>query len=92
MESTLAFTLGALVAAAKALGIAAVGFGIAWWRAKRRIDELEDERPHVAMLEQRLARLESSVDSVVTSVDRLVTSQNDVKRLLEPGPTDQRSK
>jgi uncharacterized membrane protein YciS (DUF1049 family) len=37
------FALGLLVGAAKVLGIAAVGFGIAWWRARLRIKSLEAE-------------------------------------------------
>ena len=35
------FLLGALLVSAKALGIGAVGFGIAWWRARNRIRQLE---------------------------------------------------
>jgi hypothetical protein len=37
------FALGLLLGAAKVMAIAAVGFGIAWWRARLRVKSLEAE-------------------------------------------------
>lgn len=37
------FALGLLLGAAKVMGIAAIGFGIAWWRARLRVKSLEAE-------------------------------------------------
>lgn len=39
----ISFLLGGLVVAVKGLAIGAVGFGIAWWRARGRIRQLEAE-------------------------------------------------
>ena len=47
------FALGLLLGAAKVMGIAAVGFGIAWWRARLRIKSLEAELEETEALLER---------------------------------------
>ena len=79
------FLLGALLASAKALGIGAVGFGIAWWRARSRIRQLEAERqPDPQSLLDRLDRVEGILDSVATSLERLAARQGELQRRLPP--------
>src|SRR5258706_4524742 len=56
------FLLGALLVSAKVLGIGAVGFGIAWWRARSRIRQLETKRqpdPQLARLDRPQGALDS---------------------------------
>ena len=77
--------LGALLVSAKVLGIGAVGFGIAWWRARNRIRRLEaqwqlDPQP----LLDRLDRLETSLDSVAAALERLTAGQSELQRRLPP--------
>ena len=84
MEPT-SFLLGVLLASVKGLGIGAVGFGIAWWRARVRIRQLEDaQRPDAAALEERLGRLEGSLDYMTSALDRLATGQDDLRKRLAP--------
>lgn len=79
------FLLGALIVSAKGLAIGAVGFGIAWWRARNRIRELEAQR-HLdpESLDDRLDRLEGSLDSVAASLERLAAGQSELQRRLAP--------
>lgn len=79
------FLLGALVVSAKGLGIGSVGFGIAWWRARTRIRQLEAER-HLdpEPLHDRMDRLESSLDSVAAALGRLTAAQRDLQHQLPP--------
>lgn len=79
------FLFGALIVTAKAFGIGALGFGIAWWRARDRIRELEaqlqlDPEP----LHDRLDRLEGSLDSVAGALERLTAGQIELQRRLPP--------
>ncbi len=79
------FLLGALLASAKALGIGAVGFGIAWWRARKRIRQLEAERqldPQPIL--DRMDRLEGTLDSVAAAVERLAAGQVELQGRLPP--------
>ena len=79
------FLLGALLVSAKALGIGAVGFGIAWWRARNRIRQLEaQQRLDPQQLEDRLDRLEGALDSVSATLERLAAGQTDLQRRLPP--------
>ena len=80
------FLLGALVVSAKVLGIGAVGFGIAWWRARSRIRKLEaqlqlDPQP----LPDRMDRLEGTLDAVAAALERLAAGQSELQRRL-PAP------
>ena len=79
------FLLGALAVSAKALGIGAVGFGIAWWRARNRIRQLEAERqldPQPVL--DRMDRLEGTLDSVAAALERLAAGQSEFQRRLPP--------
>jgi hypothetical protein len=77
------FLLGVLVVSAKVLGIGAVGFGIAWWRARRRIRELEGERqPAAQPLLDRIDRLENTLDAVAAALERLAAGQSELQRRL----------
>jgi hypothetical protein len=79
------FFLGALIVTAKALGIGALGFGIAWWRARDRIRELEAQRQlDPEPLHERLDRLEGTLDSVAASLERLAAGQGELQRRLPP--------
>jgi hypothetical protein len=76
------FFLGGLFVAAKVLGIGALGFGIAWWRARNRIRLLEAQR-HLdpqALLE----RLEGILDTVAGTLERLTAGQTELQRRLPP--------
>ncbi len=88
MESTtLGFALGLLFGATKVLAIGAVGFGIAWWRARSRVRALEAAEPKPASLEERLDRLEQSLDYQTAHLERLATGQEELRRLLLPRQT-----
>ena len=57
------FALGLLLGAAKVMTIGTIGFGIAWWRGRRRIRELEADLQEAEQLvdslnEERAALLE----------------------------------
>jgi hypothetical protein len=88
MESTLTFILGALVASTKGLALVAIGFGIAWWRTRSRLRRLEGgQSPVPADLEQRLDRLESSLEFMGATLDRLAAGQEQFRRgLASPAP------
>jgi hypothetical protein len=79
------FLLGALIVSAKALGIGAVGFGIAWWRSRNRIRQLETERqldPQPIL--DRMDRLEGTLDSMAAALERLAAGQSELQRRLPP--------
>jgi hypothetical protein len=77
--------LGALLVSAKVLGIGAVGFGIAWWRARNRIRQLEAQRQlDPQALLDRLDRLEGTLDSVAGGLERLAAGQGELQRRLPP--------
>ena len=79
------FLLGALAVSAKGIGIGAVGFGIAWWRARNRIRQLEAQRQlDPQQLEDRLDRLEGALDSVAATLERLAAGQSELQRRLPP--------
>jgi len=82
------FALGLLFGAAKIMAIGTVGFGIAWWRARRKIRELEAERLETAsdegvrVLEERFERIEGQLSQLVESHDALRSQLLD--RVPEP--------
>lgn len=79
------FLLGALLVTAKIVGIGAIGFGVAWWRATKRIRQLEaEQRLDPQLLVDRMDRLEGTLDSMAAAMERLAAGQGDVQRRLEP--------
>ena len=87
------FLLGAMLVSAKVLGIGALGFGIAWWRARRRIRQLEAQRQlEPQPLLDRLDRLEGRLDAVAGALERLAAGggQREPQRpLLPPRPNSE---
>jgi len=81
MEPT-SVLLGVLFASTKALALVALGFGIAWWRGRTRIRKLEAAEDRE--LDERLARVESSLDYITSTLERLGSSQDDLRRRLPP--------
>ena len=82
--------LGALLVSAKVLGIGAVGFGIAWWRARNRIRQLEAQRQlDPQPLLDRMDRLEGSLDSVAAALERLAAGQSELQRRLPPAASSE---
>ncbi len=76
------FALGLLFGAAKVLLIGTVGFGIAWWRTRKRLRALETERAQPSLTDERLERLEQGFDYLASQVDRLVVGQGELTRQL----------
>jgi hypothetical protein len=72
--------LGLLFGAAKVLLIGTVGFGIAWWRARRRLQELEAQAP--SLMDERLDRLERNLDYLASQLDRVAQGQVELAREL----------
>jgi hypothetical protein len=87
MDPTLSgFALGLLLAAAKVGLIGTVGFGIAWWRTRRKLQRLEAALPDPASLAERLANLEQIADYSARQIDQLVESQDALARQLAAQP------
>ena len=87
MDPTLSgFALGLLLAAAKVGVIGTVGFGIAWWRTRRKLQRLEAALPDPASLAERLANLEQIADYSARQIDQLVESQDALARQLAAQP------
>jgi len=85
MESTLTFVVGALIASTKGLALVALGFGIAWWRTRARLRRLEDERPALPPeVDQRLERLESSLEHLHGTLARIAAGQDQLRQALPP--------
>ena len=76
------FALGLLFGAAKVLLIGTVGFGIAWWRTRRRLHELKAQHARPSLTDERLDRLEQGFDYLASQLDRLVTGQSELVRQL----------
>jgi hypothetical protein len=79
MEPT-SVLFGVLLASTKGLAFAAVGFGVAWWRARRRITRLEASLPQTDELAARLERVESSLDYTTAALERLLSGQDELLR------------
>jgi hypothetical protein len=58
------FALGLLLGAAKIGAIGTIGFAIAWWRTRRRLQRLEQALPDPGVLNERLANLEQNTDYI----------------------------
>ncbi|HKP28538.1 MAG TPA: hypothetical protein VJU15_04015 [Gemmatimonadales bacterium] len=92
------FALGLLFGAAKVMAIGTVGFAIAWWRARRKIRELEAERPETVSdeglrgLEERFERIEGQLSQLIDSHDalraQLIDRPPEPRRLGQATPTN----
>ena len=83
MDPTLSgFALGLLLGAAKVGFIGTVGFGIAWWRTRRKLQRLEAQLPDPARLDERLANLEQLADYSAARVEQLATAQESLLRQI----------
>ena len=80
------FALGLLVGAAKVMTIGTVAFGIAWWRARRRVRELEAEQAETPIGDARLDRIEQGLEVVATQLEQVVRAQAEINRQLVNGP------
>lgn len=69
------FALGLLLGAAKVGLIGTVGFGIAWWRTRKKLRRLESELPDPGRLEERLANLEQLADYTAGQISRLSNTE-----------------
>jgi hypothetical protein len=80
------FALGLLVGAAKVMTIGTVAFGIAWWRARRRVRELEAEQVETPIGDARLDRIEQGLDLLAAQLERVARSQEEITQQLGKGP------
>jgi hypothetical protein len=69
------FALGLLFAAAKVGAIGTIGFAIAWWRTRRKLQRLESALPDPAVLNARLATLEQTTDYMGARLAELADTQ-----------------
>jgi hypothetical protein len=74
------FALGLLLGAAKIGAIGTIGFAIAWWRTRRKLQRLERALPDPGVLEGRLANLEQNSDYIGAKLAELGETQT---RLLQ---------
>jgi hypothetical protein len=79
MEPT-SVLLGVLLASTKGLALAAIGFGVAWWRGRRQIARLESTFPQADELAARMERVEASLEYSTAALERLLAGQNDLLR------------
>lgn len=87
IDPQVAFALGALVATLKGVGIAAIGAGIAWWRARRRVRELEGQLTAAlhASGSAELEQLQQSIDQLGAQFRMLAEDQRAIVRRLPAG-------
>lgn len=72
------FALGLLFGAAKTLAITTLIFGVAWWRARRRVHALEAEVRKPSLDAERLDRLEQTLEYMMGQLDRLGDARGDL--------------
>jgi hypothetical protein len=69
------FALGLLFGAAKIGAIGTIGFAIAWWRTRRKLQRLERALPDPGVLEEHLANLEQNSDYIGAKLAELGETQ-----------------
>ena len=72
------FALGLLFGAAKVMAITTTIFGVAWWRARKRVRELEAEVGKPTLDGERLDRLEQTLEYMMGQLDRLSDSRLEI--------------
>jgi hypothetical protein len=87
MDPTLSAAAIALLFGAAKIGvIGTIGFGIAWIRARGRLRTLEaaaaQQRSDGA--EERVERIEQTMEYVVAQLDRIAEAQDELRRQLPP--------
>ena len=86
------FLLGLLLGAAKVLAIRTVGFGMAWWRARGRIRQLEADLLEAERLSapdgEDLRHLHEGLAQVVVQLDQLARTQSSLTKLLTERTAD----
>lgn len=89
------FALGLLFGAAKIGAIGTIGFAIAWWRTRRKLQHLEQALPDPGVLEERLGNLEQNSDYIGAKLAELGETQIRMlqqlaspPRLTEPSPRE----
>lgn len=78
------FALGLLFAAAKVGAIGTIGFAIAWWQTRRKLQRFEQALPDPGRLDERLASLEQTTDYIGAKVSELADTQALLLRQLNP--------
>jgi hypothetical protein len=81
------FALGLLFGAAKIGAIGTIGFAIAWWRTRRKLQRLERALPEPGVLVERLANLDQNSDYIAAKLAELGENQT---RLLQQGGSSPR--
>jgi hypothetical protein len=76
------FALGLLFGAAKVGAIGTIGFAIAWWRTRRKLQHLEQTLPDPGQLNERLASLEQSNEEIGARLSELADTQAFLARQL----------
>jgi hypothetical protein len=87
MEPT-SVLLGVLIASTKGLAFRALGFGVAWWRGRKRIASLEAAMPQAEELTDRIERFEAALDYTTSALERLLEGQEQLRRALPPAGLD----
>lgn len=82
------FALGLLVGAAKIGLLGTIGFGIAWWRAYRKLRRYEEVFADPDRLEERLASVEQSSDYTSAKLTELLETQAALIRQLSRPAAD----
>src|SRR5437773_49582 len=61
-----------------------IAVAIAWWRAERRVRRLEtrDSQSPLPVQDDRIERLERSIESLASQVDQLTSGQEFLNRLV----------
>jgi hypothetical protein len=80
------FALGLLFGAAKLGAIGTIGFAIAWWRTRRKLERLESALPDPGILQERLANLEQNSDYIGAKVAELGEAQTRFLQQLGSSP------
>lgn len=78
------FALGLLFGAAKIGALGTIGFAIAWWRTRRKLQHLERALPDPGVLEERLANLEQNSDYIGAKLTELGEMQVRLLQQLTP--------